>query len=97
MSASSLVASGTNKISPAFLPLRTGSATLVAGTVTISLPFASATDTFLLTRTSAPLANGLAVTAVDSTGPIYGFTITSSSNTDTGVVSWVQYSGAVPY
>ena len=98
MSASQLLASGSNKINLQYLPIRTGSATLVAGTKVVSLPFASATDIFMLTRTSDPTAataGELAATAIDSTGPAYGFTITSGNAGDVGVVSWVQISAVV--
>jgi hypothetical protein len=61
----------------------TGSATLVGGTVSVAMASISASAIVLLTEQSAtPLAVGAVVTAGT------GFTITSTSNTDTSVVAY---------
>lgn len=62
----------------------TGSATLVGGTVSVAMASISASAIVLLTEQSAtPLAVGAVVTAGT------GFTITSTSNTDTSVVCYL--------
>jgi len=84
MSASDLLVSGSNALNTAYIPYRTGTATLLAGTVAVALPALDGNDNVLLTRISAPLANGLAVSLTGGTG----FTITSSDLTDTGTIQW---------
>jgi hypothetical protein len=100
MSSSALLASGTNKVSPAYLPISSGTATLVAGTINVNVPFAATTDNIIVTRTSSPTAanaSWLAVTAIDAVGPVYGFTVTSGNAGDIGTFKWVQLSSVVAY
>ena len=63
-----------------------GTATLVAGTVSVSNTNLTANDLVFVTRTVAGGTEGYLTTAVT---PGTGFTITSSSNLDTSTVGYV--------
>mgnify|MGYP006895932401 CR=1 FL=1 len=63
-----------------------GSATLVAGTIAVAYPSLTATDRVLVTVTTAGGTRGY-LSVAKSAG--VGFTINSTSNTDTSTVDWV--------
>jgi hypothetical protein len=64
-----------------------GTATLVAGTVSVTLPSVSTGDAVLVSRmTPGGTLGHLSVPAVSNGS---GFTITSSSGTETSVVAWL--------
>jgi hypothetical protein len=67
--------------------LDTGNATLVAGTVTVADTNVTANSVIQLTYKTI---GGTAGILLYTTSAGVGFTITSSSNTDTSVVSWLR-------
>ena len=67
--------------------MRRGTATLVAGTVTVTLPSVGSSSVVLVTR-QAP-SGTLGHLSVPSVNPGSGFTVTSSSGGDNSVVSYL--------
>jgi hypothetical protein len=69
-----------------YLQGRTGTATLVAGTVTVSNPLVSANSIIIISRKTSGGTLGYLYISAQSSG---SFTITSSSNTDTSTVNYL--------